>query len=219
MSKLVQFTNEAAFKDRLKSHGFCLDDPDRRYPVKNRFPSQVLSLATRSGLDQKALLLSDRKGRDGPARSRVLPWLMTGLGWSAWPKDAAAHDHHPTWQPVADKSILDIPQHLIPALWEQALLWLGQLDFAAPEWSLALLSGLLMTQMVGVFQRQALLRATARVAAAQPDLFPETLPEVVPSADELIPPWQWKIDAATRQGQVRDENQDALKVLMFVPCW
>ena len=214
MTKLVPFTNEAAFKNRLKSQGFCLDDPDRRYPTKNPLPSQVLSIAARSGLDQKALLLADRKGRDGPDRSRLLPWITTALGWSAWPKEAAAHDHHPNWQPVADNPVVEIPQTVAPSLWDQTLLWLAQLDFAAPEWSLALLSGLLITQVTGVFQRRAILRATtARFETVQPDLFPETLPDTVNQADEPVQTWQWKVDAATRQGQVRDENQDALKVL------
>lgn len=216
MTKLVQFTDHAALKGRLKKHGFGFDNPDRRYPTKHPFPSQVLSLAARSGLNQKALLLADRKGRDGPDRSRLLPWITTALGWSAWPKEAAAYDHHPNWYPVADNPAVEIPQTADSSLWEQTVLWLAQLDFTAPEWSLALLSGLLMTQVTGVFQRRAMFRATtARLETVQPDLFPETLPEPVSPTDELVPSWQWNVDAATRQGQVRDENQDALKVLTF----
>lgn len=216
MTKVVPFTNDAASKNRLKSHGFCLDNPDHRYPTSNPFPSQIISLAIRSGLDQKALLLADRKGRDDPDRSRVLPWLITGLGWSAWPKEAAAHDHHPPSLALTEPPSLEVLPPVVPTVWEQALVWLGQMDFAAPEWSLALLSGLFMTQAVGIFQRRALLRAsTARVEATQPDLFPETLADKSEDADVPRQPWRWQIDAATRQGQVREENQDALNVLQF----
>lgn len=216
MTKLVQFTDHAALKGRLKKHGFDFDNPDRRHSTKHPFPSQVLSVAARSGLDQKALLLADRMGRAGPDRSRLLPWITTALGWSAWPKDAAAHDHHPNWYPVADNPVVETPQTVVLALWEQTLLWLAQLDFTAPEWSLALLSGLLITQVTGVFQRRAIFRATtARFETLQPDLFPETLQEPAPLVDEPLPSQQWKVDAATRQGQVRDENQDALAVLTF----
>ncbi len=214
MTKLIPFTNETAFKNRLKSHGFCLDDPDRRHPISNPFPSQIISLATRSGLDQKAMLLADRNGRNDPDRSRILPWLITGLGWSAWPKEAAAHDHHPPSLPLAEPPTLEISPSAEPTAWEQALVWLGQMDFAAPEWSLALLSGLFMTQAVGIVQRRALLRSsTARVETTQPDLFPETLADRSEAVD--APLQRWQIDAATRQGQVRDENQDALKVMRF----
>lgn len=216
MTKVVPFTNDTAFKNRLKSHGFCLDNPDHRYPTSNPFPSQIISLATRSGLDQKALLLADRKGRDDPDRSRLLPWLITGLGWSVWPQDAAAHDHHPPSLPHTEPPALEVLPPADPTVWEQALVWLGQMDFAAPEWSLALLSGLLMTQAIGIVQRLALLRAsTARVETPQPDLFPETLADKSEAVDAPGRSWRWQIDAATRQGQVRDENQDALKVMRF----
>lgn len=211
MGQVSKFTNEQSFKDRLKSHGFCLDDPDRRYPTRNDLSSQVLALSTRSAPGKAAMLLQARKGRDDPGRSRLLPWLAPALGWVGWPERAMAHDHHPPLLPPIDLPSIET----LPVL-DSALNWLHQLDPTDPIWTVSLLGSLLVTQAVGIFQRRALLRASvARVEAAQLDLFPETLAEEKAETDASHTQWRWKIDAATRQGQVRDENQDALEVMRF----
>ena len=207
MPPTTKFTVEQHFKDRLKTHGFCFDDPDRRLPTRNDFPSRVLGLRQRAGKDKAALLLADRNGRNGPDRSRVLPWLAPLIGWAGWPEQAKAHDHHPPvflWPEALPSDGIDLTT--------RALDWLGQINFDDPAWSLALLGSLLMTQTISLMQRRAILKATtATKTPAQIDLFPETLPTPEPKSKL----WNWAVDAATRQGQVREENQDALRELRF----
>lgn len=207
MTQLTRFPIDQSFKDRLKTHGFCIDDPDKRFPTRNDFPSRVLDLRGRTGKNKAALLLSDRNGRNGADRSRILPWLAPLIGWAGWPEQAKAHDHHPPilqWPAASPAEGVDLAT--------RALDWLGQIRFDDPALSSAMLGALLMTQTVAMMQRRALLKATvASAPPAQADLFPETLPNPARSGQATT----WAVDAATRQGQVREENQDALRVLRF----
>lgn len=209
MTRVTKFSPDQTFKDRLKSHGFCLDDPDRRHPTRNEFPLKVLKLSRRADKDRAALLLAGRDGQKGLTRTRVLPWLAPILGWAGWPDRAWAHDHHPTSAPP-----YELPPVEFTTVLDGMQAWLNRLDPTDPVWTLALLGSLLMTQTVAVFQRRALLKASAApMPPTQPDLFPETMSEV--ESEPVLPRrrWQWRTDAATRQGQVRDENQDAVHVL------
>jgi len=207
MDQPIKFTSDQPYKDRLASHGFSFDDPDRRHPTRNDFPFRVLALSTLSGRDKMAHLMRDRSGRDNPDRSRLLPWLVPVIGWAGWPERAMAFDHHPPFMPPFEL----LPTETVHSL-DRVLDWLQQLDPVSPGWTLALLGSLLMTQTVAMFQRRALLKASvAQVPVTQPDFFPETLPKTSTTANR----YSWAVDAATRQGQVRDENQDALEVLRF----
>ena len=209
MGQPTKFTSDQAFKDRLSSHGFSFDDPDRRHPTRNDFPFWVLALSTRSGRDNAAQLMRDRNGLNKPDRSRLLPWLVPVLGWAGWPERAIAFDHHPPLMPP-----FEVPASEAGPVLDRALDWLQQLDPTNPGWTLGLLASLLMTQTVAMFQRRALLKSSVvPTMNMQPDLFPETNPDV---ADKTFPTqcrWHWAVDAATRQGKVRDENQDAIQVL------
>lgn len=209
MIHITKSSVDQAFKDRLNSHGFCLDDPDHRHPTTNEFPFKVLKLSRRADEDRAALLLAGRDGQNGPTRTRVLPWLAPVLGWAGWPDLAWAHDHHPTATPPFELPPVEFTTGL-----DGMQAWLNQLDPSDPVWTLALLGSLLMTQTMALFQRRALLKASvAPMPATQPDLFPETVS--VSESKPVLPrrPFQWRTDAATRQGQVRDENQDAVQVL------
>jgi hypothetical protein len=209
MTQVTKFTADHVFKDRLKSHGFCLDDPDRRYPTRNEFPLRVLNLRSRGDKDRAGLLLEGRNGKNGATRTRMMPWAAPFLGWAGWPERALAHDHHPTIAPP-----FELPPGGTATALDGALAWLQQLDLTDPVWTLGLLTSLLMTQTVAMFQRRALLNVSvAELSSMQPDLFPETFPE---EKSDLWPTrrrCKWDTDAATRQGQVRVENQDAVQVL------
>jgi len=220
MTQIAKYPIDQAFVARLKANGFCLNDPDLRYPTRNDFPSRILKLAKQRGHGPAALLLGDRNGRGDPDRSRLVPWAALGLGSAGWPDDAAAHDHHAHL--VWEESIPGFEPNLgfWQGLWADVMQSVQSVDLADPAWSLALLTGLLATQTIGVFQRLALLKASAaRVVESQPDLFPETLNDA--DGDEYAvvankpTSWRWCTDAASRQGQVRDENQDAFAVLGF----
>jgi len=216
MGQVSKFSNEQSFKDRLKSHGFCLDDPDRRYPTRNDFPLRVLGLSTKSAPDKAAQLLQDRKGRDSPNRSRMLAWLSPALGWIGWPENAWAHDHHPSLMP---QQLVPMQEELVPVetvpLLDPIMTWFQQFDAADPVLSLTLIGSLLLTQTLALFQRRAMLKTSVAQIQVQPDLFPETMPENLRGTPVARRQWRWAVDAATRQGQVRDENQDALDVLRF----
>lgn len=220
MTQIAKYPIDQAFVDRLKANGFCLNDPDRRYPTRNDFPSRILKLAKQRGHGPAALLIGDRNGRGGPDRSRLVPWAALGLGSAGWPDDAAAHDHHAHLVWEESTPVFESDPGFWSALRADVMQIVQSVDLADPAWSLALLTGLLATQTIGVFQRRALLRAsTARVVERQPDLFPETLNDVDRSecdhAENKPASWRWVTDAASRKGQVRDENQDAFAVLDF----
>ena len=205
MTNPTKFPIDQAFKDRLRSRGFCIDDPERRFPTRNDFPSKVLNLRNHGAPDQAAKLLGDRTRAKKPDRTRALPWLMPFAVRAGWPERAAAHDHHP-------ETFEKLPLATEPRgnAIDNVLGWLAQVDFSDPVLTTAILGGLLMTQTVAVFQRRAVLKSLAgKVPHDQPDLFPETLADLEPEDHTAI----WDVDAATRQGQVRSENQDALCVL------
>jgi hypothetical protein len=206
MTRLTKLPADDAFKARLKSHGFSFDDPDRRYPTRNDFPVQVLNLRSKNNRGNAALLLGDRNGRHGADRSRVLPWLTPLAGLLGWPERAAAQDHH--------LSIVTRASEIAPNGFDLGILLdtLLQMDLSHPLWGFAFGGAVLMTQTVGILQRRAILKASvAQMVTDQPDLFPDTLPEE-PSASGTF---SWEVDAATRQGQVRRENQDAQFVIRF----
>ena len=205
MTNLTKFPIGQAFKDRIRTRGFCIDDPERRFPTRNDFPSKVLKLRSQGAPDRAAKLIGDRARAAKPERTRMLPWLAPFAVRVGWPDRAAAHDHHPDafgWPP----SVTDPLGNAI----DNVLGWLAQVDFSDPVLTTAILGGLLLTQTVAVFQRRAELKTLAgKVPPDQPDLFPETLNDLEPKHQTA----NWDVDAATRQGQVRSENQDVLSVL------
>ncbi|MEL6414267.1 MAG: hypothetical protein AAFQ15_04930, partial [Pseudomonadota bacterium] len=205
MTNLTKFPIDPVFKDRLRSRGFCIDDPERRFKTRNGFPSLVLNLRKHGALDRAAKLLGDRSGINQPERVRVLPWLAPLALQAGWPDSAAAHDHHPAT--VVQPPLASGP---IGNAIDKVLDWIAQADFSDPVLTTAILGGLLMTQTVAVFQRRAVSKSLARKGPSdQPDLLPETSNDLDPKHQTAI----WDVDAATRQGQVRSENQDALNVL------
>lgn len=209
MSSLVKFPIDQAFRFRLQRIGFDIDIPDRRFRTHNDFPQKILNLKRRN-TDQKAQpLLKDRttSGRDG--RARMIPWLATGIAGVSLPDPAFAHDHHPSLLEIVPRSLPETP-----APWFAELM---QFDFSDPLWGLSLGAALLLTQTMAVFQRRALLksRICQSTAFPEPGAFPETNAVESQSHEpaQISPTWKWSIDAHTRTGRVRSENQDALAVL------
>lgn len=220
MTQIAKYTIDQAFVDRLKANGFCLTDPDRRHQTRNDFPSHILKLAKKRGHGPAALLLGDRNSRGAQDRSRLLPWAGLGLGAFGWTDRAAAHDHHTHLFWEESTPVFDSDPGFWSKLWADVVQIIQSVDLADPAWSLTLLTGLLATQTIGVCQRRALLKSSAaQVVESQPDLFPETLPEEngndCKAAEKDSTSWRWRCDAASRKGQVRDENQDAFAVLDF----
>lgn len=206
MTTLTRVLISRAFKDRYSARtGFDLDDPERRVPIRGHELALQLGLQTKSRGDRGDQLRADRGLVDGKGRARALTWLAPLGGLAGWPDRAQAHDHHPPlWNmpqaPVGHESV-----SWFHDLWTA----LGQIDLGQPVYGLAMGGALLMTQTIAVWQRHALRKAvTARPEPPQPDLFPETLPH-----GEL--PFAWESDSATRQGKVREENQDAVLVQRF----
>lgn len=207
MTNLTKFPIDQTFKDRLRSRGFSVDDPERRFPTRNDFPSRVLNLRSHGALDRAAKLLHDRIGTKTPDRSRVLPWLVPFAAQVGWPERAAAHDHHPETFEKPPSAIGPLGNAI-----DSVVGWLAHINFSDPVLTTAILGGLLMTQTVAVLQRRAVLKSLAEKGPSdQPDLFPEPLNDPEPRHQIAI----WDVDAATRQGQVRSENQDALSVLQL----
>lgn len=207
MSQITKFIIDPSFKARIQKLGFDIDDPNRRYPTRNDFPNKVLGLQQRSRGGLAAQLLSGRQPQNAPIRTRALAWLAIGLGYAVWPENAVALGHQDHLEYVPEP-LIDPKPDVRFEFADQLLAF----DLSNPIWALAIGAGLLLTQALAVFQRRALLNATsAIVPPVQPDLFPETIePAPIPMSDHI-----WHVDAATWQGQVREENQDAVTTITF----
>jgi Protein phosphatase 2C len=210
MGNLTKYESTSTFKNRLRQRtGFCLDDPDRRYPMQNDFPTRVLA-ARSSGRDAKAdLLLAARQSPKSKDHIRGLGWLALGIGLVGWPEPGNAKGH------------TAVPPEL--STWWSGSHWFDSLSDALSQVtvltldptmvSLVVGGALLMTQVIGIRQRRAILKTVSGlVGLEQPDLFPETVASVENSEREAF---KWEVDAATRKGQVRKENQDTVRVLRF----
>ncbi|PCH73968.1 MAG: hypothetical protein COC12_04395 [Rhodobacteraceae bacterium] len=210
MGNLTKYESTSTFKTRLRQRtGFCLDDPDRRYPVQNDFPTRVLA-ARSSGRDAKAdLLLAARQATKSKDRFRELAWLAPGIGLVGWPERGNAKGH-----PAVP---LELPTWWSGSRWfdslSDALSQVTIFNLDPTMVSLAVGGALLMTQVIGIRQRRAILKTVSGLLEPeQPDLFPETVVSAESSEGTAC---KWEVDAATRKGQVRKENQDAVQVLHF----
>lgn len=213
MNDLTRYLSSTDFKTRYSARtGFDLDDPDRRVPVRGDDLALTLStqLAGRNG--KAAQLLHDRLHSGKKDRARALTWLTPLGGLMGWPEPLQAHDHHPPLS-IMSETMTD----QIGTTWINDLLGLlGQIDFGQPIFGVALGGALLMTQTIAILQRRTFLNSVAsQIETRQPDFFPETLPSDTNLAKETRPIFAWESDASTRQGQIREENQDAVLVLRF----
>ena len=213
MNDLSRFQSSTAFKARYSDRtGFDIEDPDLRVPVRGH--DLVIALTSQlPGRKGKAdQLLHDRLRSGKKDRARALTWLTPLGGLIGWPERAQAHDHHPPLS-IVSGTMTD----QVGTTWINDLLGaLGQIDFSQPLFGLALGGALLMTQTVAILQRRAFMNSVvSQIETRQPDFFPETLPSDTNSAIETRPTFAWESDASTRQGQVREENQDAVLVLRF----
>ena len=213
MKDLSRYQSSTAFKARYSDRtGFDLDDPDRRVPVRGHDLAITLTpqLPGRKGKAEQ--LLHDRLRSGKKDRARALTWLTPLGGLIGWPEQLQAHDHHPPLS-IVSGTMTD----QVGTTWINDLLgFLGQIDFSQPSYGVALGGALLMTQTVAILQRRAFMNSVAaQIETRQPDFFPETLPSDTNSAIETRPTFAWESDASTRQGQIREENQDAVLVLRF----
>jgi protein phosphatase 2C-like protein len=210
MGNLTKYESTSTFKNRLRQRtGFCLDDPDRRYPVQSDFPARVLAARSAGRGDKADLLLAARRSSASKDRLRGLGWFAPLVGLIGWPEPVNAYGHHPS------------PKEL-PTMWSGSdwvvslsdmLAQVATIDLDPTMVSLAVGGALLMTQIIGIRQRRRILKTVSGLThPEQLDLFPET---VIPEEKTKSPAFDWEVDAATRKGQVRQENQDAVRVLCF----
>ncbi len=212
MTNPTKFPINPAFKARYTARtGFSVEDPDRRVSIRGHDLAQVLNGKSPGRVGRANLLLADRGRTKDKDRARALTWLSPLAALFGWPDQARAHDHHPPLHVVRD-----VVTESIWADWLASLpAHVSEVDLNQPIFGLALGGILLMTQVIGIRQRHALLNSVAMPAPPpQTDLFPYTLP---PETDAESPDviFSWESDAATRQGKIREENQDAVLVLRF----
>jgi hypothetical protein len=213
MNQVTKLPINPSFAARYTARtGFSLDDPDRKVPVHGHPLAQMLAPRTPGHEKRSNQLLQDRNRDNLPSRARALAWLTPLGGILGWPERAQAHCHHPP--------LLQMPQLSSAPNWHDwlagGLAHIAEIDLGHPIFGLAIGGALLMTQIIGIRQRGALLGTVLAKDAPQLDLFPETLtPDDEDAADSRIPLFTWESDTATRQGQVRKENQDAVLKLNF----
>ncbi len=213
MTNPTKFPISPAFKAHYTARtGFSVEDPDRRVPIRGHDLAQVLTGKSPGRVGRADLLLADRGRAKDKDRARALTWLSPLAGLFGWPDQARAHDHHPPLHVVRD-----IVTEGNWADWLASLpAYVSEVDLNQPIFSLALGGTLLMTQIIGIRQRHALLNSVAIPAASpQTDLFPDTMPPEAEDAEGPDVIFSWESDAATRQGKVREENQDAVLILRF----
>jgi len=217
MTKSTRYQPSDAFKRGLRQRtGFCVEDPDRRIPIQNDMPARILAMRTPRQNDRANQLLVARQGLDGKDRARAFPLSVPGFGLGAsWPEDAHAKLPELNLRDLA--STLD-PQTLMASNWT-ATVWeiadaILQVDLSHPLFGLTLGGLLLMAQAKGIRQRKQILKTISSAdEPAQADLFPDD-----PSSNGKAEPGtdislRWSTDAASLQGKVRKENQDAYRVL------
>jgi|GEM_PF-3685747 hypothetical protein len=213
MTDMTRYLSSAAFKAQYSARtGFDLDDPDRRVPVRGHDLAFTLTTQLPGSRGKAEQLLKDRRRSDKKDRARALTWLAPLGGLIGWPERSQAHDHHP---PLS--IMLETKTDLVKTTWINDLLaFLGQIDVSHPLFGISLGGALLMTQTIAILQRRALMNSVAsQIETQQPDFFPETLPSDTSPTIVSQPTFVWKSDSATRQGQIREENQDAVLELRF----
>lgn len=213
MNELTKWNSGSGYKGRLTAlTGFSLDNPKVRVPVQNPVLDKVRAAHGQRAKGRDALLLADRNGRADQSRTRGLGFVAPLAGVFGLPREARAHDHHPPLEPdLPDVAPLD-PVDEITSLVDTLL----ASDWALPA-ACVMGASILVMQAIGVVQRTRIVRAVRKLAPdTQPDLFPETL---VAEEDQEMKsaalPSHWTVDAASRQGKVRNENQDAFLVRTF----
>lgn len=212
MKHLTKYESSAEFKAALReTTGFCLDNPDQRFPTRNLAAEKILAARVRNPKDHQALLLGAKNGRASLWRNRVFPWLAPLVGLAAWPDEAVAGGRGLA---ANGSSVIHNAGDWALHAWEWSDM-IADLDWIHPGIGTA--TGLLIvaTQCVGIWQRRKLAHALLRdLSDDQPDLFPETMVQDDPPPKSRTK-WHWEVDADSLQGKVRKENQDAHSILEF----
>lgn len=146
-------------------------------------------------------------GLSAQQRNRMLPWAAPFVGVAGWPKEARAQGGLP--KNGMDSVLSSLGEWALKA-WD-AVDMVNNFDWSHPAFGVATGGMIIATQSIGIWQRRKLAQTLhAYDADIQPDLFPDTVP-----IEEEPKKWSWQVDAASRQGQVRKENQDAYSILEF----
>lgn len=191
---LQKYTPLPEFEARLRQrYGCSLKDDNQRFAVQNDLPTRILAGKSQN---RAAQLLSARGSGENRNRSRGFGFLAPLAGGMNWPEPSQA-------------GTMGDPAMLGTWLSDWAVNLAG-FDWNGPGVSLALGGALFLTQIVAMRQRKRILNClTETVDPEQLPLFPGM--EQARETTKL----KWTVDAASRQGLVRKENQDACAVLSF----
>lgn len=203
--QLQQYRSSQEFEIRLRQrYGRSLKEPNQRFPIQNDIPGRILASKSRNSRASQLLL-----GRNGPSRdrSRGFGFLAPLTGIIGWPDESHA-------SPLGVGASGEAP-------WIEAADWTGlvfeiadnvaNIDWTNPGFGLAAGGTLLMTQLIAIRQRGRIV--TYLSASAEPEqlpLFPE-----IDEVEKEVQTNHWAVDAASRQGLIRKENQDDFIVLEF----
>lgn len=179
---------EARFNRDL---GRSMKDANVRFPVQNPVYEAVLRAQGRAQPNRANILIQSRSGHQAPQQSRSWMPFVPAIGAGGWPEGA--------WAIPAD------------AISFEALSVLETIDWSNPGYALGLGGAIFGSQILAMIQRQVIINRLKPVAqkADQPELFPDSVIQTDPAHSP------WDIDAATRQGKIRSENQDAIATLSF----
>ena len=208
MNKLNRYESSSVFKTMLRATtSYCLDNPQQRFPTQNPVADKIRGPRGQNQNNRKAMLMAARHGHSAEQRNRILPWAAPFVGITGWPDEARAQSGLPN---SGMDSVLNSLGEWTLKAWD-AVDMVSNFDWSHPALGVATGGMIIATQSIGIWQRRKLAQ-TLRIydTDIQPDLFPDTVPLA-----EKAKTWNWQVDAASRQGQVRKENQDAYLILEF----
>jgi len=209
MSDLQKYRISAAHKRGVRASGFDARDPDQRHPVMNPILDRVaLARSSAKQQDPRANALIRAKDKIlGRTRDHALifafalssyPGITANRAFAAdtFSNPDTAHTH-PEWP------LLEI----IAAVWESIP------DLRDPVWVPMLLSAILAALIATALTQSYI---GVRPMPRQPHCAPsKPTPASVPVSSKpcVIKRPSWRTDASSRRGKVRQENQDAFRVV------
>lgn len=204
-NQLRHYRSSQEFETRLRQrYGRSLKNPNQRFPIQNDIPDRILANKSR---DSRVNQLLDGRSGLGRDRSRGFGFLAPLAGIIGWPDESHASPNSmgasggKPWFEITDWTAraFEIADNV------------ANIDWANPGFGLAAGGTLLMTQLIAIRQRRRILQCmSAPVEPEQLSLFPE-----IEKTEENVHKANWAVDAASRQGLIRKENQDAFTVLEF----
>lgn len=220
MSNIQRYPIISSFAARYQARtGFDVTDPDRRHPVRNDLPDRLQAVRDGRSPDLASQLL---KGRQNNSQQRVrgLGWGVLLIGLFGTPQRAQAHHHY---LPYDEPTVHAAPSSTGTQIWADwawnALDALNGIELPQMAVLLGASAGYLAVQTLAMRQRRQILKALSslgngEISKAGADPIANNAHDekrILGSSSDFT----WQTDAATRQGKVRGENQDAYQVLQL----